>query len=323
MAWNKNNPSNDELLTNFPAQCRANWEALELLTDAALKVTDAKVADTAGIVDTKLAQITTPSKVSGTALTLLPNVPSAAGVLPDANSPHKLKADSLDTTPQYLDGLIDTGVFQISAGDLLQLKDGGVATEKLQGGAASPGNYKFYGTGATGTKGFYSLIEAMITDLDHDAQKIKAKPVDAPVAGDDGKFLAYNHTGSKYEHKAGGIDALTTEYDTEESTTSGSPEDCAGGSGTLVLSVDSNVFFIAQANMKCESGGNYLRVDVDGTDICQMNIANSADYSNRPPIKTDVLALSAGSYTVKWQKNCVGGTGYSKDKKLLAIAIPS
>jgi hypothetical protein len=39
----------------------------------------------AAIVDTKLAQITTAAKVSGTALTLLPNTPSGAGVLPVAN----------------------------------------------------------------------------------------------------------------------------------------------------------------------------------------------------------------------------------------------
>ncbi len=111
-----------------------------------------------GLVDTKLAQIVTPGKVSGTAITLLGSIPSGAGVLPDVNSPNKLKADSADTTPQYLDSLIDGDVFQISAGDLLQLKDGGVKTEKLENGAGSPGNLKYYGTNAAGAKGFHSLI---------------------------------------------------------------------------------------------------------------------------------------------------------------------
>ena len=133
MAWNASNPSNDELLSNFPAQCRANWDALALGTDASLQITNAKVSSSAAIADTKLAQITTPSKVSGASITSLTSVPSGAGVLPDANSNGKLKADSGDTTPQYLDSLIDTGMFQISAGDLLQVKDGGIDGIKLSG----------------------------------------------------------------------------------------------------------------------------------------------------------------------------------------------
>ena len=159
MAWDKTKPENDMLLINFPPACRANWDALELLTDANLQITNAKIAAGAGIGDTKLAQITTASKVHGSALTGLANVPSGAGVLPDANSPSKLKADASDTTPQYLDGLIDTGVFQVSAGDLLQLANGGVGTEKLVGGAASPGNNKAYGTNSSGTKGFYDSVD--------------------------------------------------------------------------------------------------------------------------------------------------------------------
>lgn len=164
MAWDKDIPANDELLTNFPALCRANWEALELMTDANLLITNAKVASGAGIVDTKLAQITTASKVSGSAITGLASVPSGAGVLPDANSNNKLKADSSDTTPQYLDSLIDTNMFQISAGDLLQLKDNGVGTEKLVNGASSPGNSKYYGTNSGGTKGFFDLPSVSILD---------------------------------------------------------------------------------------------------------------------------------------------------------------
>lgn len=158
MAWDKTIPANDALLTNFPANCRANWEALEALTNASLQITNAKVAAGAGIVDTKLATISTAGKVSGAALTLLPNVPSGAGVLPSANSPNKLKADASDTTPQYLDSLINTDMFEVSDGDLLELKDDGVETEKLESGSASPGNSKYYGTSSGGSKGFHTLV---------------------------------------------------------------------------------------------------------------------------------------------------------------------
>ena len=103
MAWDKSKPANDELLINFPAQCRANWDALEAQITAALKITNAKVADDAGIVDTKLAQIATAGKVSGAALTLLANVPSGAGLLPTANLPS-------------IDGAKLSGLANISAG---------------------------------------------------------------------------------------------------------------------------------------------------------------------------------------------------------------
>lgn len=155
MAWDKTKPENDMLLINFPPACRANWEALELLTDPALQITNDKVAPGAGIVDTKLAQITSANKVHGSAITGLGSIPSAAGVLPTENAPNRLKADVSDTTPEYLDGLIDTAMFQVSASDQLQLKDGGVSTAKLENGSASPGNNKYYGTNASGTKGFF------------------------------------------------------------------------------------------------------------------------------------------------------------------------
>ena len=157
MAFSALVPQNDELLTNFPALCRANWDGIVLGTDANLLITNAKIAAGAGIVDTKLAQITTATKVHGTSITGLASLPAGAGVVPDANSNGKMKADASDTTPQYLDSLLDTGVFQISAGDLLQLKDGGVETVKLVNGSASPGNSKYYGTDSGGTKGFFSF----------------------------------------------------------------------------------------------------------------------------------------------------------------------
>ena len=62
-----------------------HWSAIEQGIDPALQVTDAKIAATANIQDTKLSTITTANKVSGTAITGLPSVPSTAGALPLAN----------------------------------------------------------------------------------------------------------------------------------------------------------------------------------------------------------------------------------------------
>lgn len=84
-AWDKTKPANNEKLIDTPAEIRANWDALEALTTAALQITDAKVAAAAGIVDTKLATISTPGKVSGAALTSLGSIPSGAGLVPLVN----------------------------------------------------------------------------------------------------------------------------------------------------------------------------------------------------------------------------------------------
>lgn len=84
-AWDKTKPTDDDIRKNFPAQARANWAAIELGTDAALQVTNAKVAAGAGIVDTKLAEIGTANKVNATALKNLSGCPSGAGALPIAN----------------------------------------------------------------------------------------------------------------------------------------------------------------------------------------------------------------------------------------------
>ncbi len=85
-AWDATKPSNTEKLKDTPALIRANWDAIATGTDAALLVTNAKVAAAAAIVDTKLAAITTAGKVSGAALTLLGNTPSGAGRIPRANA---------------------------------------------------------------------------------------------------------------------------------------------------------------------------------------------------------------------------------------------
>lgn len=84
-AWDASKPGNSEKLKDAPAQIRANWDAIATGTDSALQITNAKVSASAAIVDTKLAQITTASKVSGAAITSLGSVPSGGGQLPLAN----------------------------------------------------------------------------------------------------------------------------------------------------------------------------------------------------------------------------------------------
>ena len=56
----------------------------------------------------------------------------------------------------------------------------------------------------------HTHVEADVTDLDHDAQKIKSKTVDAPLEADDDKFLQYDHLNSKFVLTAGGGGGATT-----------------------------------------------------------------------------------------------------------------
>lgn len=94
-AWDKTKPTDSQKLKDTPGLIRANWDAIELGTDASLQITNAKVASSAGIVDTKLSQITTAGKVSGASLTSLTSVPSGAGALPVANIPTSIPDSKL------------------------------------------------------------------------------------------------------------------------------------------------------------------------------------------------------------------------------------
>ncbi|MDD4980709.1 MAG: hypothetical protein PHC54_05525 [Candidatus Omnitrophica bacterium] len=108
-AWDKTKPANNEKLKDTPAEVRDNWEALELGTDAALQITNAKVSATAGIVDTKLATISTAGKVNGAALTGLASIPSGAGSIPNTNL-------ATINTAGKVDGAALTGLANIPAG---------------------------------------------------------------------------------------------------------------------------------------------------------------------------------------------------------------
>lgn len=60
---------------------------LDALGSSVNNIVDAQISSGASISDSKLAQITTASKVSGAALTSLASIPSGAGVIPAANVP--------------------------------------------------------------------------------------------------------------------------------------------------------------------------------------------------------------------------------------------
>ena len=79
-----------------------------------IAIVNAEIDAAAGIVDTKLAQIATASKVSGAALTGLASVPSGAGELPIANMSNILQQgyDASDTIEST------TSAFYVDSGDI-------------------------------------------------------------------------------------------------------------------------------------------------------------------------------------------------------------
>ena len=77
----------DGIVTNVDIAANAAIAYSKL--NLALSIVNADVSASAAIVDTKLAQITTASKVSGAALTSLASIPAGAGVIPSVNIPTK------------------------------------------------------------------------------------------------------------------------------------------------------------------------------------------------------------------------------------------
>jgi len=103
----------------------------------------------------------------------------------------------------------------------------------------------------------HTHIEADVTDLDHDAQKIKSKTVDAPAAEDDDKFLQYDHANSKFILTAGG----------------------GGGAATFLELTDTPASYAGQ-------GGKAVKVkaDVSGLEFGDCPIAVSSSKSLAVPI---------------------------------------
>jgi len=123
MAWDPTVPTNSGLLINAPQQIRDNWTAIALGTDSALQITNAKIASSAAIADSKLATISTAGKVLGSALNTLSGVPSGAGQLPLDNIPTNLtgkNADQLDSQEgsYYLALGNATGTLAVAKGGL-------------------------------------------------------------------------------------------------------------------------------------------------------------------------------------------------------------
>lgn len=75
------------------ASADVNTNESTIYADYNGNITNANISATAAIVDTKLAQIATASKVSGTALTNMASIPSAAGVIPAVNLPGPASID--------------------------------------------------------------------------------------------------------------------------------------------------------------------------------------------------------------------------------------
>lgn len=73
-------------------------------------IVNADISPSAGIVDTKLAQITTANKVHGTSITGLGSLPVGAGVIPSANLPGGLNSFIIPKPVLPATGVTATGV---------------------------------------------------------------------------------------------------------------------------------------------------------------------------------------------------------------------
>ena len=82
-------------------------------------IANADISDTAAIVDTKLAQITTIAKVSGIAITNLNSMPSTAGILPS----HNIFLSSLSSVSGFLRNI--NAVSSLASGALIRANGSG------------------------------------------------------------------------------------------------------------------------------------------------------------------------------------------------------
>lgn len=93
------------------SQHNTNFDTLYNLVNGSID--NDNLDSSAAIVDTKLAQITTASKVHGTSITGLASLPSAAGNLPSANLPDKVVLTATDAVTELT---IATGVVTATQG---------------------------------------------------------------------------------------------------------------------------------------------------------------------------------------------------------------
>jgi hypothetical protein len=86
-----------------------NYDTLYNLVNG--NIDNANISASANIVDTKLTQITTASKVNGSAITALASIPSGAGNLPSANMPDKVVLSATDSPTELT---IATGAITVT-----------------------------------------------------------------------------------------------------------------------------------------------------------------------------------------------------------------
>ncbi len=110
-------------------------------------IINADLSSSLALPDSKLAQITTASKISGAALTSLASIPSGAGDIPAANLTNSLLASNLDTDAT-LAGNSDTKISSQKAVKTYadKLTSGIIVTGTRSGGGSS-GDVAYTGTG--------------------------------------------------------------------------------------------------------------------------------------------------------------------------------
>lgn len=101
--------------TIVASEHNTNFDTLYNLVNG--NIDNANVKASAGIVDSKLAQITTAGKVSGAALTSLSSTPAGAGLLPSANI--TLPSGSAKQIVNYQTGTSSTGTTVLPIDDTI------------------------------------------------------------------------------------------------------------------------------------------------------------------------------------------------------------
>lgn len=167
MSWNPNNILDNHELATLAASMREQLEAIATGTDPELLIVNGKISPVANITDTKLAQIVTAGKVSGSSITNLAQIPSGAGALPLTNTPAIPGSKLSDMTS------IPAGAGQIPSANM--------AADTVK----TAGNQTI-----EGIKTFGSVPVLPATDPASDNQAVRKKYVDDRV----GNYAKYSYT---------------------------------------------------------------------------------------------------------------------------------
>jgi len=150
----------------------------------------------------------------------------------------------------------------------------------------------------------HTHTESEITDLEHDADKIKTKPVDTPVAGDDGKPVVYNHALSKYEHKSVGSSFKIGTFTRDINSASGS----VGYTG-VGFQPTHVIFFMGHVTGSYKSwgmddGSNHYCLSTDELGNAYTDLAQSINWRNSSSLeqKGYIASMDADGFTINWTK---------------------